>query len=130
MIRTPEEFKFYLESEDEREHAKANDSASDEVWFAILEKYPELAREVALNKTLPMSVLERLSINKSVEVRWGVAMKRGIGKPIFDRLARDPNATVRHRIACNPKAPHDVLELLSFDHDELVSAAARKRLKS
>lgn len=63
-----------------------------------------------------------------MNVRWNVAMKRRISRTIFERLACDENISVRHRIACNPKAPEDILLQLSTDRDPIVAEAAKKRL--
>ncbi|KAA0996527.1 hypothetical protein FQ192_01785 [Pseudomonas sp. ANT_J12] len=128
MINSAEEFKRYLQSKNEVERAKAEDAASDEVWFEILLKYPELARQVVANNTISVEVLERLSLIDDAVVRWDVAMKRRINRATFERLACDGDIKVRHRIACNPKVPKAILAKLVADEDEMVSAAAKKRL--
>ncbi|QVN23350.1 MULTISPECIES: hypothetical protein [Burkholderia cepacia complex] len=129
MIHSADEFKRYAESDNEEEFAKIHDSASDDVWFEVLSKYPELSRQVAFNNTISMNVLERLSLSEDNEVRWDVATKRRISRPIFERLACDSDASVRHRIACNAKVPEDILARLASDDDEMVAEAAKKRLK-
>ncbi|WLG42750.1 hypothetical protein [Pseudomonas sp. FP1740] len=129
MIGSAEDFKRYIESEIETERAKGHDMASDEVWFDVLSKYPELSREVVANNTISIEVLERLSLTEDASVRWDVAMKRRINRATFERLACDQDVSVRHRIACNPKVPSDILAQLALDEDEMVSAAAKKRLK-
>lgn len=128
MITSAEEFKRYIESENEEENVKALDSASDEVWFDILLKYPNLSRDVVFNHTISIEVLERLSLSDDTNVRWNIAMKRRINRVIFERLARDKNISVRHRIACNPKVPADILLMLSTDNDPIVAEAAKKRI--
>jgi hypothetical protein len=128
MINSAEEFKRYIQSKNEVERAKAEDAASDEVWFEILLKYPELARQVVANNTISVEVLERLSLIDDAVVRWDVAMKRRINRATFERLACDGDIKVRHRIACNPKVPKAILAKLVADEDEMVSAAAKKRL--
>ncbi|WP_074171346.1 hypothetical protein [Caballeronia temeraria] len=129
MIHSAEEFKRYVESDDEDEFMKSREAAADNVWFDVLTKYPELSRQVAFNSTISLSVLERLSESEDSEVRWDVATKRRISRPIFERLAHNSDSSVRHRIACNPKVPADILLQLAADEDELVVEAARKRLK-
>jgi len=130
MINSAEEFKRYVESDNEDEFLKSREAASDEVWFDVLSKYPELSRQVAFNSSISAHVLERLSESSDSEVRWDVAIKRRISRTTFEHLAYDIDASVRHRIACNPKLPKDILARLSSDEDELVSAAAKKRLKT
>jgi hypothetical protein len=63
-----------------------------------------------------------------MNVRWNVAMMRRISRVIFERLACDENISVRHRIACNPKVPADILLKLSIDNDPIVAEAAKKRI--
>ncbi|MEH0869063.1 hypothetical protein [Serratia liquefaciens] len=130
MINSAEEFKRYVESDNEDEFLKSREAASDEVWFDVLSKYPELSRQVAFNSSISVHVLERLSESSDSEVRWDVAIKRRISRTTFERLAYDIDASVRHRIACNPKLPKDILARLSSDEDGLVSEAAKKRLKT
>jgi hypothetical protein len=73
-------------------------------------------------------VLEKLSLSDDVDVRWDVAMKRRINRSTFERLATDKSVVVRHRIACNPKTPKDLLTLLATDKDDMIAEAAKKRL--
>lgn len=130
MIHSAEEFKRYVESDNEDEFLESRGAASDNVWFDVLSKYPELSRQVAFNNSISVHVLERLSESSDSEVRWDVATKRRISRTTFERLAHDIDASVRHRIACNPKVPEDILVQLASDEDELVSEAAKKRLKA
>ncbi|WP_321788546.1 hypothetical protein [Paraburkholderia sp. J94] len=130
MIHSAEEFKRYVESDNEDEFLKSREAASDDVWFDVLSKYPELSRQVAFNSSISGHVLERLSESSDSEVRWDVATKRRINRTTFERLAHDIDASVRHRIACNPNVPEDILVQLASDEDELVSEAAKKRLKA
>lgn len=128
MITSAEEYKEYIESDNEKENGKALDSATDETWFDILLKYPQLSRDVVFNHTISIEVLERLSLSDDINVRWNIAIKRRINRVIFERLARDENISVRHRIACNPKVPADILLMLSTDDDPIVAEAAKKRI--
>lgn len=128
MITSAEDFKRYAESENEDENAKAFNPAPDEVWFDVLLKYPELSRAVVFNHTISLKVLERLCLCEDMHVRWEIAIKRRLNRAIFEQLACDKSVIVRHRIACNPKAPEDILVQLSGDQDPIVSEAARKRV--
>lgn len=55
-------------------------------------------------------------------------MKRRINRETFERLAKDPEPSIRERIACNPKVPRDILEELCKDPDPLVCNAANEKL--
>lgn len=128
MINSADDFKCYAESENEIENAKIHEAATEEVWLEVISKYPELSQLVVTNGSISSDVLERLSLCDDVDVRWGVAMKRRINRSTFERLAADKSVMVRHRIACNPKVPGDLLVLLARDEDEMIAEAARKRL--
>ncbi|QRR05245.1 hypothetical protein FPJ27_01950 [Burkholderia sp. MS455] len=129
-IQSVEEFKRYAESGDDEEFAKTQWEASDDLWFAVLEEYPELSRSVAFNNTISINVLERLSASNDWMTRCDVAMKRRISRSIFDRLSLDNEPAVRRRIALNPKVPRDILTRLATDEDESVAGAAKERLGS
>lgn len=127
-IKTAEEFKRYAESDEDAEFSKTQWPASDDVWFSVLEKYPELSRSVAFNNTISMGVLDRLSVSGDWVTRCDVAMKRRISRDIFEKLSMDPDSAVRKRIALNPKVPGDILARLANDVDESVAEAAKERL--
>ncbi|WP_423395153.1 hypothetical protein [Burkholderia sp. LMG 21824] len=129
-IKSAGEYKIYAESDDENEFAKIYDEATDEVWVDILSKYPELSRLVAANNTISLNILSHLSRNGDWMTRCDVATKRRISREIFERLASDVHSGVRQAIACNPKAPKDILTSLANDADELVAQAAKERLVS
>ena len=126
MIYTPEEFKILCENEEDTTHA--NQAASSEVWIDVLNKYPQLARCVAANKTIPDDIIDRLSKSNDLDIRWKIATKRKLNRAIFERLAADTDPTIRHRIACNPKTPSDILLFLSKDPDSMVALAATRKL--
>ncbi|MGY2442971.1 hypothetical protein [Pseudomonas sp. SDO52101_S400] len=128
MINSADDFKCYAESKNEIENARINEAATEEVWLEVVSKYPELSRLVVANGSISTDVLERLSLSDDVDVRWDVAMKRRINSSTFERLATDKSVVVRHRIACNPKVPEDLLILLAEDENEMIAEAAKKRL--
>ncbi|MNB68045.1 hypothetical protein D3C81_302640 [compost metagenome] len=127
MIISASEFKQLCEVESDTSFAWQR--ADDQTWREILSTYPELARCVAGNKTIPEPIIEQLAASDDVDVRWTIACKRRLSGVLMSRLAQDSDATVRHRIACNPKVPEKILELLSVDPDEMVAASARRRLQ-
>ncbi|WP_445659097.1 hypothetical protein [Achromobacter sp. NCFB-sbj8-Ac1-l] len=127
-IKSAEEFKKFSDSKSDIEMTRW--AAADEVWIAVLEKYPNLSRIVALNRTISLPILIRLSKSNDWLTRCDVAMKRRITPSMFHALSRDPEPAVRKRIALNPKAPLDVLQILADDQDKTVSDAAKERLES
>lgn len=129
-IKSADEFKVYAESGDECEFNKIYGEAADEVWVEVLSRYPALSRFVAANSTISMNILSHLSCSGDWMTRCDVATKRRIGREIFERLASDAHPGVRQAIACNPKAPIDILKRLANDADELVAEAAKERLGS
>ena len=98
MIHSAEEFKYLRTSDIIEEYNRAaHDEATIEVWFEVIEKYPELKEWVIHNKTIQHEVLEFL-VNDVDE-----AIRKIMNTKIFDKLAEDPSENVRYSLACNTK---------------------------
>ena len=54
------------------------ETAPMDVWVSILESRPDQAADVAMNKNLPASILDRLIAGKCSRARSLVAMKRSL----------------------------------------------------
>ncbi|MGV3538781.1 MAG: hypothetical protein ACO1OQ_03165 [Rufibacter sp.] len=104
MIESSEHFKKLRLSEDlEEQRLSALESADTEVWYEVINKYPELTEWVVANKTVPMGVLEHLATDPDSKVRYAVARKGKINDKIFNLLKSDPDETVRHSLLNNTK---------------------------
>ncbi len=121
LLRTSEDIKLYQRA--------ASESANEEIWQEIIEKYPEMRVWVARNKTVPLNILEVLSHDENADVRYAVAMKRKAGKDILQRLSQDSDESVRLRVALNPTTPKIVLEQLLNDQWSRVVEEAKNRLE-
>lgn len=129
MIESAEEFVRLRSSRDPEEYNRAaHDQASEQVWLAVVEEYPEMRFWVAHNKTVPLSILRLLACDEDDRVRFGVAMKRKLDMELFELLAADPDSSVRHAIAMNAKVPLVILQRLADDIDEYVAESAQGRL--
>ncbi len=104
------------------------EGASVSTWLELIEKHPELCEDVALNKELPIEILELLANNASKDVRFTIAMKRNLPETLIQHLASDSCESVRSRIAFNKKTPLWILRQLATDPSELVSTKAQERL--
>jgi hypothetical protein len=130
MIDSAEQFVLLRTSENPELYQKAaNDSASEETWKEVIEKYPDMRLWVARNKTVSLNILEILSHDKNSDVRYAVAMKRKAGQDILQRLAQDPDESVRLRVCLNPKTPKVILEQLLNDKWPRVVEEAKSRLE-
>lgn len=130
MITSAQEFIELRTSEEPDLYRRAaEEEATLEVWFELVDNYPEMRSWVAYNKTVPVEVLKRLAHDTDINVRCMVASKRKLIPELFELLARDEDETVRQRIAYNKKVPVEILEQLSNDSIKLVSEAAKKHLK-
>jgi hypothetical protein len=128
MITTAEEFVSLRRSEHQQDYLRAaTDVSSNEVWFDVIERYPDMRIWVAHNKTIPLEVLEVLARDPDAEVRLAVAMKNKLSGELFWLLANDTEEGVRQRIACNKKTPVEILKHMANDPAELVSAPAKER---
>ncbi|MGR4862908.1 hypothetical protein [Caulobacter sp. LARHSG274] len=129
MIETAEEFARLRVSQEAADcHRAANAPASLEVWLDVIERFPELKVWVAHNKTAPVEVLRRLAEDADPEVRFAVATKRKLDRPLFELLSQDVDDGVRARIAWNAKTPEDIRQRLAADPSPLVSEAASKSI--
>ena len=104
-----------MEREDLAGYRFALDEASEEVWFEIIERCPKHLRNVAMNKNLPVTVIELLSTNQNEEVRYQIANKRATPSRILEKLASDDAESVRMRVVYNPKVTVPILKKLLTD---------------
>ena len=128
MISSAAEFRCLRESQDPDEKWRAShDEASVETWREVVREFPELRCWVAQNKTVPLEILDELSVDPDADVRETVARKRKINEAIAVRLARDPDETVRAALAYNQKLPARALEILRADPSPFVQENVRLR---
>ena len=131
MIKNADEFYFLRTSKNMDDYTRsANDSAPMEVWLEVINKYPDMKEWVALNKTIPLEILERLAKDEDSRVRYTVAMKRKITTKMIEELAKDPDESVRRAIVNNTKTHKYVIEQLLNDEWEEIRIDAEKKLKS
>jgi hypothetical protein len=129
MITTSAEFIRLRQSEVPEEYMRAGDDEADlKVWLEVIDRHPEMRQWVAQNKTVPISILEVLSLNSDQAVRYTVATRRKLSYQIFVRLARDPDESIRAAIARNPKVPQELLDALVRDDSPFVSSVALSRV--
>jgi len=129
MINSAEEFVDLRTSERPEEYLRAaSESAPLEVWFDVVERYPEMREWVARNKTVPIEILGQLAMDVDSRVRFAVAMKNKLSRDLMLMLTKDSDPSVRERIAYNKNASDDVLQLLAQDSVIIVSEAARHQL--
>jgi hypothetical protein len=129
MIRSADEFVSLRTSELPAEYLRAaHDSAPNEVWLDVIERFPEMRRWGAQNKTVPVEVLTALASDSDPHVRLMEAMKNKLTNELFALLAADQDDAVRARIAYNKNVPVEILKRLAEDQSPIVAAAARTRL--
>ncbi|MFP5459768.1 MAG: hypothetical protein ACLGG7_13615 [Bacteriovoracia bacterium] len=130
MIRSAKEFIELRTSHVPTDYQRAaTDSASLEVWYEIINHFPEMKVWVAHNKTVPSEILAILATDADPDVRFVVAQKNKLPRDVMERLARDDQEEVRRRIAYNKMVPLHVLLDLSKDESESVREAASRRLR-
>lgn len=124
-IDRAEEFAVFCGSYDQAVfRLAATCEADEEVWLDVLRRYPELKKNVAFNKNVPLSLLEILASDEDDDIREWVAGKRKLSRDLFERLADDRDPGVRSSIAGNPKTPIDVVEKLCRDAEDWVREEA------
>ncbi len=129
MIPSAAEF-IRLRSSDIKEDydRAAHEEAPLDVWWELVREHPEMKRWVIHNKTVPLEILEAMSLDENSDVREDVARKRKLSFEIFDRLSRDPIPGVRYAVACNAKAPMEILKRMVNDEWALIVERVKARL--
>lgn len=116
MITSAEEFVRLRDSPiPEEYHRASHDTASLDTWLQVIEKYPDMRKWVAHNKTIPLEILAILAQDENDEVRRMVATKRKLDFTLFEKLANDSDEYIRQTIAINAKVPLILLEKLAQD---------------
>jgi hypothetical protein len=129
MIASAEEFiKLRSSSNPDECRRTAIEDAPEVVWLDLINRFPEMREWVALNKTLPKSILWKLARDESPQVRFEVANRHQLTEEMFVALAKDEDEGVRSRVCWNKRAPRSVLEQLARDNSSIVAEAARRRL--
>lgn len=127
MIQSAEEFVALRTSSDPAEYWRAaHESATDTIWLDVIDRFPEMRKWVAHNKTTSATVLERLAHDSDPEVRSQVAMANRLNVDLLRSLATDPEEAVRARVAHHKHAPVDLLESLRHDESSIVRDAAER----
>jgi len=131
VIETAEEFVALRNSSDPDEYQRAaHESAADEVWFDVIDRFPDMRQWVAHNKTTRGAVMERLAADPDPSVRCQVAMANRVDVDLLRTLASDPDETVRARVAQHRNAPADLLDSLRHDASSVVRDAAKRERPS
>jgi hypothetical protein len=131
MITSAEEFLRLCSSTNPDEYRRAaHEHAPETVWHDIIAQYPEMRSWVAHNKTVPIEILDILSIDSHPHVRMVVATKRKLPEPLQLRLAHDCDSGVRYQLACNAKVTRNTLRILANDEELFIREKAQQRLTS
>ena len=131
MIRSAEEFARLRRSNDSAEYRRsATDSAADEVWIEVIERFPDLRQWVAHNRTISERVMERLAVDPDEQVRWRIASKKAVPSHVLTELATDPSEMVRVQVLRHRRLPLEALETLCTDPVATIRTDALYRLNA
>jgi hypothetical protein len=129
VIESAEEFVRLRSSEDPAEYRRAAwEEAPLEVWYEVIERFPDMREWVAHNKTVPMEILRVLVRDPDVRVRDTVARKNKLDEPLLRLLAKDPDEGVRLAIAGHKKAPEGLLREMLGDPWGNINELIQERL--
>ncbi|MBV6290162.1 hypothetical protein [Pseudomonas aegrilactucae] len=130
MIDSAEKFIHLVDSATASDNSRAIiESASDDIWRDVANKYPDYEIYILQNRTISLDVLQHLSESDNWKTRRNIAMKRRSGEKILSKLSYDEHPIVRQAVAANKKAPHEDLKRLCSDIDERVSRVAEYHIK-
>jgi hypothetical protein len=104
MIESAQEFIRLRNSEIPAEYNRsAHEEASDQTWLDVIDNFPEYKIWVVHNKTVPLSILEKLVSDFDPNVRCEIARKRKVNQLIISILSVDKDEQVRIALASNTK---------------------------
>jgi hypothetical protein len=128
LIHQASEFITALEASDATENNLIRfGKASTQTWLEIIRHSEDAAVWVALNKTIPLEMLEVLAKHSSARVRRFAADKNRITPELIALLATDSDPSVRLRIANHKKTSAEILRrLLRDDWDQVVEIAQQR----
>jgi hypothetical protein len=130
MIKSADEFIRLRTSEIEEEYDRAaRDTADISTWTEIIEKFPDFKKWVIHNNTVPMEILEILTLDEDPNVRSAVARKRKINDKIFVTLSRDKDENVRYALMCNTNLTVDKLKQIETSDSDWLASQLKERLK-
>jgi hypothetical protein len=130
MIKSVDEFLRLRTSEIKEDYDRAaNDEADISTWIEVIEKHPDYKQWVVHNKTVPIKILEMLTVDDDPAVRGAVAKKRKINDKIFMALSKDRDENVRYALMCNTKLTSEQLKQITIGDSEWLSKQLKERLK-
>ena len=129
MITSADEFVRLRTSDMIEEQERAtNDTADISTWTEVIDRYPDYKHWVVHNKTVPIEILEVLSLDKDAIVRQAVARKRKINDKIFLTLSQDKDENVRYALICNTNLDDYQLKQIATDDSHWLTNKLRERL--
>jgi len=129
MINSAEDFIRLRNSEIMEEYLRAaHEEAPIEVWETLIKEHDDMKKWVIHNKTVPLCILEILSMDPDPQIRSFVARKRKLTRELFEKLSRDSDESVRMSIVANSKTPIDIIKNLLLDEWIEIRAAVEERL--
>ena len=130
MIKSAEEFIRLRTSEVPEEYERAaNDTADISTWTELIENHSEFKEWVIHNKTVPIEILETLTLDNDSKIRSAVARKRKINDKIFQTLSKDKDENVRYALLCNTNLAVDKLKLIETADSEWLTGQLNERIK-
>lgn len=131
MINSPEEFIKLRNSNIPAEYNRAKiEDASIDVWFDLIQSYPDMRVWVARNKTIPREIIVYLSKDSDPIVRHTICSKYPLDTDIYLLFSQDPDEGIRSRLTFNKKLTLSILkEMSENDPSEFVRSQALDRYK-
>lgn len=101
------------------------------VWAQVYERAPDLRPFIAAHREVALPMLERLADDPDATVRLAIAQRKVAPENLLRLLADDVNEQVRLAVAAHPSTGKDVLQYLSrVDGAEAVRVRATARLRA
>lgn len=129
MIKSPDEFIRLRTSEKKEEYDRATyDTADISTWTELIDNHPDYKQWVIHNKTVPIEILEILTLDSDPNIRSLVAKKRKINEKIFEALSTDKDENVRHSLIYNSGLTIEKLKQINTTDSDWLTGQLRQRL--
>ena len=129
MIESADEFIRLRTSEIKEEYDRSTyDTADISTWTELINNYPDYKQWVIHNKTVPIEILEVLTLDNDPNIRSLVARKRKINDKIFKALSTDKDENVRHSLIYNSGLTIEKLKQINTADSDWLAGQLRQRL--
>ena len=129
MINTTSEFIKLRNSDIPAEYNRTGiEEAPIDVWMELIENHPDMKVWVARNKSIPMEIINILSLDNDPVIRDAISSKYPLDIEIYQLFSKDADEGIRAKLTYNKGLPLFILkDMAKNDPSEFVRTEAKSR---